>query len=41
MVVEFKEGKRVIQVTKRRARKDFTQFVKIFVTEKYSEAEVI
>jgi hypothetical protein len=41
MVVEFKAGKRVTQVTKRRTMKDFAQFVKILVTEKYSEAEVI
>lgn len=41
MAVEFKAGKRVTQVTKRRTMKDFAQFVKILVTEKYSEAEVI
>ncbi len=41
MTVEFKAGKRVIQVTKRRTRKDFAQFVKILVTEKYSETEVL
>ena len=41
MAVEFKAGKRVIQVTKRRTMKDFAQFVKILVTEKYSEAEVL
>ena len=41
MAVEFKAGKRVTQVTKRRTMKDFAQFMKIFVTEKYSEAEVI
>ena len=41
IAVEFKAGKRVTQVTKRRTMKDFAQFVKILVTEKYSEAEVI
>lgn len=41
MAVEFKAGKRVTQVTKRRTMKDFAQFVKILVTEKYPEAEVI
>ena len=41
MAVEFKVGKRVTQVTKRRTMKDFAQFVKILVTENYSEAEVI
>ena len=41
MAVEFKAGKRVTQVTKRRTMKDFAQFVKILVTENYSEAEVI
>ena len=41
MAVEFKAGKRVTQVTKRRTMTDFAQFVKILVTEKYSEAEVI
>ncbi|KKG15172.1 transposase, partial [Methanosarcina sp. 2.H.T.1A.3] len=39
--VEFKAGKRMTQVTKRRTMKDFAQFVKILVTENYSEAEVI
>ena len=41
MAVEFKAGKRGTQVTKRRTMKDFAQFMKILVTEKYSEAEVI
>ncbi|KKG47832.1 transposase [Methanosarcina mazei] len=41
MAVEFKAGKRVTQVTKRRTMKDFAQFMKILVTEEYSEAEVI
>ncbi|KKG40553.1 transposase, partial [Methanosarcina mazei] len=41
MAVEFKAGKRVTQVTNRRTMKDFAQFMKILVTEKYSEAEVI
>jgi DDE superfamily endonuclease len=31
----------VTQVTKRRTMTDFAQFVKILITEKYSEAEVI
>lgn len=38
MAVEFKAGKRVTQITKRRTMKDFAQFVKIIVTEKYPEA---
>jgi len=41
VAVEFKAGKRVTQVTERRTMKDFAQFVKILLTEKYSEAEVI
>ncbi len=41
MVVEFKAGKRMTQVTKSRTMTDFAQFVKILITEKYSEAEVI
>ena len=41
VAVEFKTGKRVTQVTKRRTMTDFAQFVKILVTEKYSEAEII
>ncbi len=41
VAVEFKAGKRVTQVTKRRTMTDFAQFVKFLVTEKYSEAEVI
>jgi hypothetical protein len=40
MAVEFKVGKRVTQVTKRRARIDFAQFVKILIDE-YPNAEVI
>jgi hypothetical protein len=35
------KAKRVTQVTKRRTMKDFAQFVKILITEKYYEAEVI
>ena len=41
VAVDFKAGKRVTQVTKRRTMTDFAQFVKILITEKYSEAEVI
>jgi hypothetical protein len=41
VAVEFKAGKRVTQVTKRRTMTDFAQFVKILVADKYSEAEVI
>lgn len=41
MAVEFKAGKRVTQVTKTRTMKDFAHFVKILITEKYPEAEVI
>jgi hypothetical protein len=41
MAVEFKAGKWVTQVTKRRAMTDFAQFVKILVTRDYSEAQVI
>src|SRR5674536_37445 len=36
VAVEFKAGKRVTQVTKRRTMKDFAQFVKILVTENLS-----
>jgi hypothetical protein len=41
VVVEFKAGKRVTQVTKRRTRIDFAEFMKILITEKYSDAEFI
>ena len=41
MAVEFKVGNRVTQVTKRRTMTDFAQFMKLLVTEQYSEAEVI
>jgi hypothetical protein len=41
MAVEFKAGKRVTQVTTNRTMKDFAQFVKILVTEYYSESEVV
>jgi len=41
IAVEFKAGKRVAQVTESRTMKDFAQFVKILVTEKYPKAEVI
>jgi len=41
MAVEFKAGKRVTQVTKRRTLKDFALFVKMFVDEEYPDVEVI
>lgn len=40
MAVEFKAGKRVTLVTKRRTKIDFAQFIKLLV-EKYSEAKII
>lgn len=40
MAVEFKAGKRVTWVTKRRTKIDFAQFIKLLV-EKYSEAKII
>jgi hypothetical protein len=41
MAIEFKAGKRVTQVTETRTMKAFAKFVKILVTEKYSDAELI
>lgn len=41
MAVEFKAGKRVTQVTKRRTMKDFALFVKILVDEEYPDVEVV
>ena len=41
MAVEFKAGKRVTQVTKRRTMKDFALFVKMLVDGEYSDVEVI
>jgi hypothetical protein len=41
MAIEFKAGKRVTEVTETRTMKDFAKFVKILVTEKYSDAELI
>jgi hypothetical protein len=41
VAVEFKAGKRVTQVTKRRTRVDFAEFMKILINEKYSNAEFI
>jgi hypothetical protein len=41
VAVEFKAGKRVTQVTERRTMKDFAQFVKMLVDEKYPDVEVI
>jgi hypothetical protein len=40
MAVEFKAGKRVTQVTQRRTKMDFAQFVKALV-ERYSKAKII
>jgi len=40
MAVDFKAGKRVTQVTKRRTMIDFAQFIKVLV-EEYSEAKII
>src|SRR5680860_1240793 len=41
VAVEFKAGKRVTQVTKRRTRIDFAEFMIILINEKYSDAEFI
>jgi hypothetical protein len=41
MAVEFKAGKRLTQVTKRRTRVDFAQFVKMLVDEEYPDVENI
>lgn len=41
MAVEFKAGKRVTQVTKRRTMKDFALFVKILVDDEYPDVRVI
>ena len=41
VAVEFKAGKRVTQVTQRRTMIDFAQFMKLLVTEEYSEAELL
>jgi hypothetical protein len=41
LAVEFKAGKRVTQVTQRRTRMDFAEFVKILITKNYSEAEIV
>ena len=41
MAVEFKAGKRVTQVTERRTMTDFAQFMKVLVTDEYSETEVV
>jgi hypothetical protein len=40
MAVDFKAGKRVTQVTKRRTMIDFAQFIKVLV-EEYSDAKII
>lgn len=41
VAVEFKAGKRATQVTQRRTMIDFAQFMKLLVTEEYSEAELL
>ena len=41
MAVEFKAGKRVTHVTKRRTMVDFAQFVKMLVDEEYPDVENI
>jgi hypothetical protein len=41
VAVEFKAGKRVTQVTKRRTMNDFARFVKMLVEEEYPDVEVI
>jgi len=41
MAVEFKAGKRVTQVTKRRTMVDFAQFVKMLVDEEYPDVKNI
>jgi len=41
VAVEPKEGKRVVRVTKRRAKKDYASFVKYLVMRKYGEAKKI
>lgn len=41
MAVEFKAGKRMTQVTKRRTMKDFALFVKMLIDEEYRDVEVI
>ena len=41
VAVEFKAGKRTTQVTQRRTRIDFAEFMKILITEEYSDVEFI
>lgn len=41
MAVEFKAGKRVTQVTRRRTMKDFAPFVKMLVDTEYPDVDVI
>lgn len=41
VAVEFKDGKRVTQVTKQRTMKDFARFVKILVDEVYPDVGLI
>jgi hypothetical protein len=39
VAVEFKAGRRVTQVTRRRTMTDFAQFVKTLIIEQYPEVE--
>ena len=41
MAVEFKAGKRMTKVTKRRTIEDFALYVKILVDDEYPDIEVI
>ncbi len=41
IAVEFKAGKRITQVTRRRTKKDFAVFVKKLVDEHYPDAETL
>jgi hypothetical protein len=41
MAVEFKAGKRLTQVTKRRTKQDFASFVKKLIDTEYSQADVL
>jgi hypothetical protein len=41
MAVEFKAGKRLTQVTRRRTKQDFASFVKRLIDTEYSQADVI
>jgi hypothetical protein len=41
MAVEFKAGKRLTQVTRRRTKQDFASFVKRLIDTEYSQADVL